>query len=51
MEEKAILVETIKKWIKLDNEIKQLQNDVSEIKSVLTNIVEKLDGISNSKFK
>ena len=34
-----------------NNEIKQLQNDVSEIKSVLTNIVEKLDGISNSKFK
>ena len=34
-----------------NNEITQLQNDVSEIKSVLTNIVEKLDGISNSKLK
>lgn len=34
-----------------NNEIKQLQNDVGDIKNMLTNIVEKLDGISNSKFK
>ena len=49
LEEKFLL--RTKNREQLNNEIKQLQNDVSEIKSVLTNIVEKLDGISNSKFK
>ncbi len=34
MEEKAILVETIKKWIKLDNEIKQLQSEQSKRKKI-----------------
>ena len=33
------------------DDIEKRKNEVSDIKNVLTNIVEKLDGISNSKFK
>lgn len=48
MDEKEILVGTIKKWIKLDNEIKQLQSEQSkrkkikkELNSTLINIMKK----------
>jgi hypothetical protein len=48
MDEKEILVGTIKKWIKLDNEIKQLQSEQSkrkkikkELNSTLVNIMKK----------
>ena len=42
MDEKAILVETIKKWIKIDNEIKQLQSEQSKRKKMKKELNETL---------
>tara|TARA_Y100000992_G_C21270227_1_gene496290 strand:- start:2695 stop:3042 length:348 start_codon:yes stop_codon:yes gene_type:complete len=50
MDDKAILIDTIKKWIKLDNEYKQLSSELSkrrklkkELNSTLIDIMKKND--------